>query len=105
MPRIALIGDYSPDVPAHHAIPIALDLARAELSASIDWEWVATRQLSDAPRDLAGFSALWLVPGSPYENTDGALAAVRLARESKHPFLGTCGGFQHALIEFARNVL
>ena len=35
---------------------------------------------------------------------DGALAAIRWVRETKRPFLGTCGGFQHALIEFARNV-
>jgi CTP synthase (UTP-ammonia lyase) len=35
----------------------------------------------------------------------GALRAIRFAREHRRPFLGTCGGFQHALIEFARNVL
>jgi CTP synthase len=35
----------------------------------------------------------------------GALDAIRWARETGRPFLGTCGGFQHALIEFARNVL
>ena len=34
----------------------------------------------------------------------GALDAIGFARETKRPFLGTCGGFQHALIEFARNV-
>jgi len=34
----------------------------------------------------------------------GALEAIRFARENHVPFLGTCGGFQHALIEFARNV-
>jgi CTP synthase (UTP-ammonia lyase) len=34
----------------------------------------------------------------------GALAAIRFARETGRPFLGTCGGFQHALIEFARYV-
>ena len=33
-----------------------------------------------------------------------ALDAVRWAREGGHPFLGTCGGFQHALLEFSRNV-
>lgn len=32
------------------------------------------------------------------------LAAVRVAREEGIPFLGTCGGFQHALLEYARNV-
>jgi CTP synthase (UTP-ammonia lyase) len=36
---------------------------------------------------------------------DGALAAIRHARETGLPFLGTCGGFQHALIEVARSVL
>jgi len=35
---------------------------------------------------------------------DGALSAIRLAREVGISFLGTCGGFQHALIEYARNV-
>jgi len=36
---------------------------------------------------------------------EGALAAIRWAREGKRPFLGTCGGFQHALIEFARHAV
>ena len=39
--------------------------------------------------------------GSPYANTDGALDAIRVARERRIPFLGTCGGFQHALLEYA----
>lgn len=105
MPRIALIGDYSLSVPAHQAIPVALSLARHDLQADVEWEWFATRELRDPPHDLARFAALWLVPASPYENTDGALAAIRFARETRRPFLGTCGGFQHALIEFARHVL
>jgi CTP synthase (UTP-ammonia lyase) len=45
------------------------------------------------------------VPASPYADMDAALAAIRMARESGRPFLGTCGGFQHALIEYVRNVL
>ena len=104
VPVIALVGDYSPSVPAHRAIPLALELARAEAKCEITWRWIATRDLHDAPRDLAEFSAVWLVPASPYENTEGALDAVRFARETRRPFLGTCGGFQHAVIEFARHV-
>jgi len=45
-----------------------------------------------------------VIPGSPYENVDGVLHAVQTAREQAIPFLGTCGGFQHMLLEFARNV-
>ena len=101
---LALVGDYSPAVLAHQAIPRALELARAETGIAVEWRWVATRDIHDAARDLADCVAVWTVPASPYENTAGALDAIRLARETKRPFLGTCGGFQHALIEFARDV-
>ncbi len=105
-PTLALVGDFDPSVTAHRAVPLALELARAATPTACDltWQWIATRDLCNAPRDLAAFSAVWLAPASPYENMAGALAAVRFARETKRPFLGTCGGFQHALIEFARNV-
>jgi CTP synthase (UTP-ammonia lyase) len=36
---------------------------------------------------------------------EGALAGIRSAREQKVPFVGTCGGVQHVVLEFARNVL
>ena len=42
---------------------------------------------------------------SPYANTDGAIEAITLARTARIPFLGTCGGFQHAIIEYFRNVI
>jgi CTP synthase (UTP-ammonia lyase) len=35
----------------------------------------------------------------------GALSAIRMARERRIPLLGTCGGFQHILLEYARHVL
>jgi CTP synthase (UTP-ammonia lyase) len=54
---------------------------------------------------LADFNGLWCIPGSPYRSMEGVLLAIRHAREQQRPFLGTCGGFQHALIEYARNVL
>ncbi len=103
-PAIALVGDYSPDVIAHQAIPRALELSNRDLGTKVTWAWVHTRDLHDASRDLANFAAVWVVPASPYENMAGALAAIRWARETKRPLLGTCGGFQHMLIEFARDV-
>lgn len=44
------------------------------------------------------------MPASPYANTRGAVAAIRFARQTHRPFLGTCGGFQHALLEYAEAV-
>src|SRR5690606_34825706 len=47
---------------------------------------------------------VWCVPGSPYRSMDGALGAIRWTREHGVPFLGTCGGFQHAVLEVARSL-
>ncbi|MFZ3618535.1 CTP synthase [Leclercia barmai] len=102
--RIALVGDYNHDVLAHQAIPLAIDDAAAVLDITADYDWLATTELT-SPEDLVGYDALWLVPASPYKNTEAAFIAARYARENSVPFLGTCGGFQHALIEYARNVL
>jgi len=103
-PVVALVGDPSERHTAHRAIPRALELARERLGARVGWEWVPTRRIADAGRDLEGFAGVWLVPASPYKNTAGAIDAVRWAREGGRPFLGTCGGFQHALLEFGRHV-
>ena len=105
MKRIALIGDYNEAVVAHRAIPIALKLAMEALRADVSWEWLHTRALvGDVNAMLAPYSGVWCVPASPYENGAGAIAAIRFARENQRVFLGTCGGFQHAMIEYAQSV-
>ena len=104
--RIALIGDYNATVVAHQAIPRALSLAAHAVGVRVDGCWIGTDRIADAPESLLdAFDAFWCVPASPYRSMDGALQAIRHAREAGSPFLGTCGGFQHAIIEFARNVL
>ena len=71
---------------------------------NLTWDWLGTDTLTDVPRQLTAYAGVWVVPGSPYRSMDGALAAIHYAREARRPFIGTCGGFQHALIEYARNV-
>jgi CTP synthase (UTP-ammonia lyase) len=102
--RIGLVGNYSETVQAHEAIPLALGLAAAALDREVAHVWVPTEEIESVNR-IAEFDALWCVPGSPYRSMEGALLAIRHAREQAVPFLGTCGGFQHAIIEYARNVL
>src|ERR1700743_2392515 len=102
IPRIALVGDRSANIRAHARIPGLIDALLKRESIALDPYWIATADVIAC--DLAGFDAIWVAPGSPYESAAGALAAVRTARERGIPFLVTCGGFQHALLEYARNV-
>lgn len=101
---IGLIGDYDASVPAHQAIPLALEGAAKLLQVDVAFEWVPTEEITSVSR-ITSFDGMWCVPASPYRNMDGALLAIRYARENAVPFLGTCGGFQHAVVEYARNVL
>jgi CTP synthase (UTP-ammonia lyase) len=104
--RIGLIGDYNPHVKAHIAIPKALAFASEAIGRSVAGEWIGTETLEQGVDErLSSYDGLWCVPASPYVSMDGALNAIRYARENMRPFLGTCGGFQHALIEYARNVI
>lgn len=101
-----MIGDRNLEVRAHVAIPRALDLAGHGLPRPLEPVWLSTITLTHGlEARLASLSGLWCVPNSPYASMEGALSAIRFAREQNVPFLGTCGGFQHALIEFARDVL
>lgn len=100
---IGLIGDFDASVPAHQAIPKVLSACAQSERVNAKTEWLDTDKI--AACDLSRFSGLWCVPASPYRSAAGALTAIRFARERQVPFLGTCGGFQHAIVEYARNVL
>ncbi len=98
--RIALIGDRDSTVTAHYAIERCFELA-----PDLEPVWIPTASIRDSAREiLQPFNAVWCVPKSPYESETGALAAIRYARENAKPFLGTCGGFQHAILEYVRTV-
>ncbi len=105
MIHIGLIGDRSDEVRAHEAIPRAVELIAGDGGPRAELEWLPTDRLAASGVELlSAFDGLWCVPGSPYVSMEGALAAIRFAREQARPFLGTCGGFQHTIIEVARNV-
>ncbi|MFD9905259.1 hypothetical protein [Streptomyces sp. NPDC059063] len=101
--RIALVGDRSPNVTAHTRVPLLLEALALRDGLVLDAYWIGTED-AEEPGAVSGFDAVWVLPGSPYRSEAGALAAIRTAREEGIPFLGTCGGFQHTLLEYARNV-
>jgi len=109
MIRLAIIGDFDRGVTAHEGIDASLARAQQNAWPDLSWEWWHTSLLPDFSQHLVEAigvpDGIWCAPATPYVKTEGALAAIRYARESDTPFLGTCGGFQHAALEFVRNVL
>jgi CTP synthase (UTP-ammonia lyase) len=104
--KIGIIGDYDPETRTHIVTNAAIDHTAQALQINAGVEWIETTRLAQPAHEvLNGFDALWCAPGSPYRHMQGALDGIRFARESQIPFLGTCAGFQHVVIEYARNVL
>ena len=96
--RIALVGDRDPAYLTHRE----LDAAVALMPDGVDARWVPTD--AAGPDALERFDGLWIVPGTPYRDGAAVHAAITAAREQRVPILGTCGGFQHMMVELARNV-
>ncbi len=98
--RIGLIGDFNEQQRAHTAIPRALQAT----SDGLEIVWIPTDSVGDS-QSLTGFDGFWCVPGMPYRSADGAMRAIRHARITRTPFLGTSAGFQYTILEYARDVL
>lgn len=96
--NIYLLGDRDASAITHRELDAAIRL----LPHGVRARWVGT----DTPDALrtAEADGLWAVSGTPYRNDAAVYAAIETARTSGQPFLGTCGGFQYAVVEFARNV-
>lgn len=100
---IALIGEYTPAFPPHASTNTAIVHAKNALAVDIVADWISTADINQTL--FQHYEGIWIAPGSPYKNMDNTLAAIRYARENNIPCLGTCGGFQHMIIEYARHVL
>ena len=87
---IVIAGDYDAAYISHRETGAALEAAGRRLGLGVAYEWVGTEKIASQGTDcLDVFDGLWAAPGSPYRSLDGALAAIRFARERRLPFLGT----------------
>ena len=107
MVTIAVIGDFTERYEPHAAIGTAVAHAKPlsphDLAEVVWLDTESCKGLGES--DLSSFDAFWIAPGSPYKSMEGALRVIRYARVNDAPLLGTCGGFQHVALEYARNVL
>jgi CTP synthase (UTP-ammonia lyase) len=105
--QITILGDFDRRKHSHWATEAALFHAAAKLELRIEPRWLSTTACAGVNdlQPLAANHGVWGAPGSPYASSEGMLRALRAVRELDVPYLGTCAGFQYALIEYTRNVL
>ena len=82
---VAIVGDFNPGNQTHRATNDGLG------HAGIAFEWVPTTEVPpDRPGErLARHPAIFIAPASPYRSMEGALAAIRFARERGVPLVAT----------------
>lgn len=81
---IGVVGDFNPGNQTHRFTNAALE------RLGLRFAWVPTDTVTDEPAGrLAEFDGVWIAPASPYRSMDGALAAIRYARERGVPLVGT----------------
>jgi CTP synthase (UTP-ammonia lyase) len=89
--KLGIIGAYDEKKTSHPATMRAIEHASEYLSLTVKTDWLPTPSfLTDQGiKALAEYDAIWASSGSPYRSLEGALNAIRAAREMKRPFIGT----------------
>jgi CTP synthase (UTP-ammonia lyase) len=89
--QIGIVADYSPKNKYHVATDQSVTHAAEALGVEAGCQWLDTDSLDNvsAEKRLANFDAIWCGTSSPYRSMEGALRAIRFARENGKPFIGT----------------
>jgi CTP synthase len=105
--HIAVVGKYTQNGDAYKSIAEALVHAGIANNSQVHVKWIESDTLENNadPREvLEGVDGVIIAPGFGLRGIEGKIAALKVVREDKIPFLGICLGMQMAVIEFARNV-
>lgn len=103
--KIAILGDFDPGRYSHISLNKSIEHIKKHLQQEMQFDWIDTNIFNTKDVfEKQGYKGLWIAPGSPYKDFDNVLKVIEYARLNNISTLGNCGGFQHMLIEFARNV-
>ena len=89
--RIGIVADCDPTNKYHVATEQSVRHAAEALGIATEPRWMDTDTLDNtaAEAHLAECDAIWCGTSSPYRSMEGALRAIRFAREQGMPFVGT----------------
>jgi CTP synthase len=103
--KIIIIGDFNENYFGHKRIYEVLNNIPQISSGKIAIKWINTDQIKYSLDEIINSRGIWFALGSPYLEGSDVINTIKVARENKILTLGTCGGFQYMLIEYALNVL
>ena len=103
--KIGIIGEFNPGYYTHLALIKAFTHSVDFLQKRFTLEWIPTDILPEFfDKEILSLDGVLMSMGTPYSDIDSALKVIKYARENDIPLMAICGGFQHVLIEYARNV-
>ena len=101
--KVGIVGDFSPEYPSQLATNNALMHSSRKQGVSVEYRVIPTATISKQMDTIKEtYQGFWIGPGFP-DSIDGVLSIIEFARENNVPLLGTCGGFQYIIMEYARN--
>lgn len=100
--NVAIVSKYGIE-DVYLSIKEALKHAGRALSTEVRISWIDAERCDE--RQLEEFDGILVPGGFGKRGIEGKIAAIRVARTKKVPFLGLCLGFQLSVVEYARNVL
>jgi CTP synthase len=104
--RIGVVGKYVHLKDSYKSLHEALVHGGLANDCRVDLEYIDSEAIErSGPEAVLGTVDAVLVPGGFGDRgTEGKIAAIRFARETKLPFFGICLGMQLAVVEYARTV-
>jgi CTP synthase len=103
--NIAFVGKYVDLTESYKSLTEALIHAGIHTQSKVRIHYMDSEDIEqNGTGALEKMDAILVPGGFGKRGTEGKIAAIRYARESRKPYLGICLGMQLAVIEFARNV-
>jgi CTP synthase len=107
--RIALVGKYVQLEDAYLSVSEALRHAASHEDSTVEIDWIDSERVEaddgeDVRERLASADGILIPGGFGGRGIEGKIAAARVARERRIPYLGICLGMHVAVAEFARHV-
>jgi CTP synthase len=103
--NIAFVGKYVDLTESYKSLTEAIIHAGIHTQSKVKIHYMDSEDIEKSGTGALEKMDAILVPGGfGKRGTEGKIAAIRYARESRKPYLGICLGMQLAVIEFARNV-